>query len=304
MTEELVIINPKTNVLNEVDEQTLTISVMVNGKPFNRSLASDLRVNESEINNYLIQNPGKVAHWVTWHGKAKVSAAHIKLFYEETLARIREEVRKDSREQYLLQLKAYGSIPKKDRDGVPKPSLPTVSEVDDRALLHDDVRQANRDLIEANEVVGLLQAAVSAIKDLSSTLISLSANMRTEQKSLNNSFKDTDVNTTFRKQQTAAEVQEESVSSAMQKIRDMTNAPSSSKESDQPTPITIPPKADPVQPSSDENLAIDAILKKFNYKPIEQELDKSPGEGYHKGPDDKWYPAEVQFDDDGNRIPF
>lgn len=300
MTEQSAEISRSTEVTKPVDIETLTISVTVNGMQFNRSLANDLRVSEQSINQYLMENPGKTAFWSTWHGKAKVAADEAKVEYEETLARTRERIRKEARDAHRDTLLHWGTQPKETRETLPKPSLPTNPEIDDRALLDEGVRQAYEQVLKANEVVALLGAAVQAMHSLSSTLISLSANMRIEWSSLKTNYGRSDPQTQMRSNHNVADTGNLILEQARQQMFQQGQSGSEqpvSKDNGYAPPI--PKTAVPIRSVSSAADPVDIALSMM------LRGDTAPQPGWHKHPKTgEWVSPEVQFDANGNEIPF
>jgi hypothetical protein len=137
----------------------MEIAITINGEVHKRNLANDLSVDEEHINDTLIDAPGKTAYWNYLYQcqKSIVSKQKVKVerYAAELGKRLREEARADDHRT-------------------------TDKSVADEIASDEIYQSLQNELLDMEELENQLKAAVEAIRELRSTLISLSANLRTE----------------------------------------------------------------------------------------------------------------------------
>jgi hypothetical protein len=156
-----------TNTARDMSNEAvpeIVISVELNGTTHRRDLMEDLVVDEEHIDQYLIEAPGKTA-W--WH--------HL---YEQQKTRCQKQEVKIERLAAELDVKFRKEADDDSRRVTDKAILSLIKTDEEYQGLEDE-------LLEMKETLNILKAAVAAIGELRSTLISLSANMRTQWKPTN-----------------------------------------------------------------------------------------------------------------------
>ena len=146
--------------MTEEEQQTLPpiiISVEIAGEMVRRNLSDDLKVDEEHINEYLRRAPGLTAYWNTLFEKQRSITQRNKVALDRLYAskdrRYREIARADDRK-------------------------PVNAEIEAEVLNDEDYINLQEEFLDNQEKELLLKGAVEAIRELRSTLISLSANMR------------------------------------------------------------------------------------------------------------------------------
>ncbi len=133
------------------------IQVRVGDEIHTRNLSDDLRVDEEHINEYLTRAPGLTAYYNMLYEKQRSIVTRNKVALERLYATLDAQYRKQ----------------KRDDD-----QKPVNAEIENLVKLNDDYCTLEDQLVENQETLNLLKAAVESIKEMRSTLISLSANMR------------------------------------------------------------------------------------------------------------------------------
>jgi hypothetical protein len=136
----------------------IEVSVTISGTNHTRSLSDDLKVTEEHIQEVLIQAPGKTAHWNLLYQQQKSIKGRVKTSLESKHAELNLRFRKEA-----------------NQDGVKI----SANEVEAKILCSPEYQELQNILLDEQEKENVLKACVDAIDELKSTLISLSANMRT-----------------------------------------------------------------------------------------------------------------------------
>lgn len=143
------------------EEQRLEITVSMGGQIYKRSLLDDLTVDEEHVNTYLVEAPGKTAWWHQLYEQQKTKVQKQEVALKRKHAELSKHYRKSAAD-----------------DGQ------KISNAEVESLVISDPEYQNIEdaLLDMQETLNLLRGAVEAVKELRSTLISLSANLRTEFK--------------------------------------------------------------------------------------------------------------------------
>ena len=147
---------------NEVEKREnaapdIDISVHINGKLIQRNLSEDLRIEEKHINESLIHLPGITAYWNHMYQTQKSITLRNKVSLEREKAKIDTRIR---------------TMHKNDGTKVTNP------EIEASVLLDETYQEIEDQYLLNKETELILKAACEAVKELRSTGISLSANMR------------------------------------------------------------------------------------------------------------------------------
>lgn len=137
----------------------MIISVEIDGQLVRRNLTDDLKTDEAHINDYLKRAPGLTAYWNTLYEKQRSIAQRAKVSMERKRAQADARIRRDA---------------SMDNRKV------TDKQVESMVTCDSEFTQAEDNYLTQHETELTLKGAVEAIKELRSTLISLSANMRSE----------------------------------------------------------------------------------------------------------------------------
>lgn len=143
----------KINSLAELQE--LQITIKMGDEVVKRNLKEDLAVDIDHINEVLIQNPGKTAYYNTLFQRIKSQADKVQARLRKIEATADKTIRLENPEA-------------------------TETQIKNLVVLNEERLAAEAYLLELREQQGLLAAAIEAMKDMRSTLISLSSNMRAE----------------------------------------------------------------------------------------------------------------------------
>jgi len=143
--------------MNEIDTPEIVIEVKLDGQLHKRNLSEDLAVDEEHINVYLQRAPGLTAYWNTLLEKQRSIVQRIKVTKDRKFAELS---------------KHYRSIIVNDTGKV------SNAQIEANILSDPDYQKIEDELLDNQEKELLLKGAVEAIRELRSTLISLSANMR------------------------------------------------------------------------------------------------------------------------------
>jgi hypothetical protein len=173
---------PDTGV-ESLEISNLTITVMIEGIQFSRSLTDDLNVSEDEINRWLKEQPTKMAYWSIWSGRAEVILDAMEHNLKKVEAEAYAAERKKIYDQYKTEFHDYAILPPPEQKVQAKPKEPTADVYKYAIEYSPEYREAVNKVIQAKEVVKYMKSAVTALYDLRSTLISLSSNMRSERDS-------------------------------------------------------------------------------------------------------------------------
>lgn len=138
----------------------LEINVRVGDQIVKRKLSDDLAVDEEHINDTLLRAPGITAYWASLYERQRGITQRKKV----ELERLRAQ--KD---------KHYRTLAKRGSDRVSNAEIAAMIQTDEEYTAVED------EYLQLHETELILKAALEAIKELRSTLISLSANMRTER---------------------------------------------------------------------------------------------------------------------------
>jgi len=143
--------------MTESDIPDMEIVIKINGNLEKRNLRDDLKIDEAHINDYLIRAPGITAYYHRLYETQKTKVQK----EEVSLTRLKAEI--DKRER----VKARADNRKI-----------TSSEIDAIVALDKNYQILEDQSLESQETLNILKGAVEAIRELRSTLISLSANLR------------------------------------------------------------------------------------------------------------------------------
>jgi len=137
----------------------IEITVNIQGTEYQRNLSDDLAVTEDHIQEVLIQAPGKATFWNMLYQKQRSVVQKLKVTMERTYAELNTEYRRNA-----------------DQDG----KKISQDEVAAMILCNKDYQEIQDTLLVEQEKSNVLKAATDGIESLKSTLISLSANMRSQ----------------------------------------------------------------------------------------------------------------------------
>jgi len=175
--------------LESIGHDDLTITVVISGIRFTRSLTNDLQTTEDRINEWLKAHPAKMAYWGAWCGRAEISAMAAKHHLQFVEADVYEKERKRLYDEFKDAHRQYFSLDKNAQTTEPKPKEPTMDTYKYAIKRHPEYQDAVRKHLQAEEVVRYMKAAVTALETMRFVLISLSANMRSERDAFSNVVK-------------------------------------------------------------------------------------------------------------------
>lgn len=141
----------------EEKQPSIVVSMEMGGEIVKRNLSEDLKLDEEHINEYLIRQPGIVAYWNNLHERQKSVVDRVKVAKQRKYAELQRH---------------YRDIAKNDESRV------TNAEIESRIFADTAFQEIEDRLLEEEEKCGVLKSAVEALREMRSTLISLSANMR------------------------------------------------------------------------------------------------------------------------------
>ena len=137
----------------------MEVSVQVGDNIVKRDLAADLALDEDHINEWIKKQPALVAYWNM-------------LFQKQRSIVERTKIRKQRK---------YAELDKKIRQSAANDGRSiTNKEVEQGVFLDEEYQAIEEELLQAEETLGILKAAIEAIRNQGSALIGLSANMRAE----------------------------------------------------------------------------------------------------------------------------
>lgn len=135
----------------------IEISVRIDGQLVKRNLSEDLRVDEEHINDYLLKAPAITAYWNTLYEQQRSATTRCRVALERKKAELDQRFRKEA--------KADGR-------------KISNTEVEALIMTHGEYTVLEDEYLNHRETELTLKGAVEAVKEYRSTLISLSANMR------------------------------------------------------------------------------------------------------------------------------
>ena len=143
--------------MDEVKLPSIVIDVTIGNDHIQRNLSDDLRVDDSHINDYLQRSPALTAYWNTLYERQRSIVSRNKVKLERKKAELDKKLRKERRQ---------------DGAKVSQAEIEALVLTDNEYIVIEDEYLNNK------EVELTLKGAVEAIRELRSTLISLSANLR------------------------------------------------------------------------------------------------------------------------------
>ena len=255
---------PKTRLVS-LDDTTFQITVVVGGSKISRSLYKDLEItpDADDIDTWLSQQPGKIAFWRVWAGRAKNIVDVAERKYKKELGSARLRIREQDHAAVKEELKVWAALPAKEQKALPKPSTMTVDDLTAAAENDAKVEAAWQNLASAREVFIVLDAAFKAVDALKSTLISLAANMRSETSSYRNKVRSND------------DMQGKYLAERNRQIEAMREQVATVQLPDDPPPQPqVPPRADSEEDGGDDDRVKDDPFPKP--EPEEDEPEKAP----------------------------
>ena len=153
--------------MTKKEVERIVVAIEVDGQTQKRDLTEDLKIDEEHINDHLIRMPAITAWWHRMYEVSRTRVQQKKLEIERHGA----ELDKNIREELTLE---NNHVSDSDKIKV------TDTRVSNLIKLDRAYQKLEDELLELQETYNFLKAATEAIKEARSTLISLSANMRTE----------------------------------------------------------------------------------------------------------------------------
>jgi len=180
----------ETRLLRPVDED-FNVEAIIRGTTFKRSLLEDLSISSDgdDLNLWLARQPAKTAYWRIWCGVAANAVEDSRRSYEKAQGRARIAAREADKQRMNNDMAEWGKMPTSVRSQFPKPVAKTVDEISADVENDPEVETAWREYMRAKDVHNVMDASFKAIDSLRSSLVTLAANLRSEQTSFSNKFR-------------------------------------------------------------------------------------------------------------------